>query len=94
VSEAWKTLEKDLPSVTLDEGFVDCDTRQKRLGELYIGNGFFVEYFLSGFAECRSVLDKEMLPLRRQVTASEPMLTPTKTSHLTPSLINHTLTPP
>jgi hypothetical protein len=28
--------------------FAECDTRQRKLGELYIGNGFFAEYFLSG----------------------------------------------
>lgn len=33
---------------TLGEVFTQCDTRQIRLGELYIGNDFFVEYFLSG----------------------------------------------
>jgi hypothetical protein len=36
---AWKTL---------GEVFVECDTRQRELGELYIGNSFFAEYFLSG----------------------------------------------
>jgi hypothetical protein len=33
---------------TLGEGFAECDTRQRKLDELYIGNDFFVEYFLSG----------------------------------------------
>jgi hypothetical protein len=28
---------------TLDEGFAECDIRQRELGELYIGNDFFVE---------------------------------------------------
>jgi hypothetical protein len=28
--------------------FAECDTRQRELGEQYIDNGFFVEYFLSG----------------------------------------------
>jgi hypothetical protein len=41
VSEAlgktWKTL---------DEGFAECDTQKRRLGELYIGNNFFAMYFL------------------------------------------------
>jgi hypothetical protein len=32
---------------TLGEGFVECDTWQRKLGELYIGNDFFAEYFLS-----------------------------------------------
>jgi hypothetical protein len=39
LGEAWKTL---------GEGFAECDTRQRELGELYIGNDFFAEYFLSG----------------------------------------------
>jgi hypothetical protein len=26
----------------------ECDSRQRGLGELYIDNNFFVEYFLSG----------------------------------------------
>jgi hypothetical protein len=39
LDKAWKTLSKS---------FVECDTRQRRLGELYIVNGFFAEYFLSG----------------------------------------------
>jgi hypothetical protein len=33
---------------TLDEGFAECDTRQRELVELFIGNDFFAEYFLSG----------------------------------------------
>jgi hypothetical protein len=33
---------------TLNEGFAECDTRQRKLDELYISNGFFAEYFLSG----------------------------------------------
>jgi hypothetical protein len=36
LGKAWKTL---------GEGFAECDTRQRELGELYIGNGFFAEYF-------------------------------------------------
>jgi hypothetical protein len=28
--------------------FAECDTRQRELGEQYIGNDFFAEYFLSG----------------------------------------------
>jgi hypothetical protein len=38
LGKAWKTL---------DEGFADCDTQKRRLGELYIGNNFFAMYFLS-----------------------------------------------
>jgi hypothetical protein len=33
---------------TLDKLFAEWDSRQKSLGELYIGSGFFAEYFLSG----------------------------------------------
>jgi hypothetical protein len=36
-----------LPSVTLGKHFAECNTRQRTLGELYIGNGLFAEYFLS-----------------------------------------------
>jgi hypothetical protein len=38
LSSAWKTF---------GEVFAECDTRQKKVGELYIGNDFFAEYFLS-----------------------------------------------
>jgi hypothetical protein len=38
LGKAWKTL---------SESFVERHTRQRKLGELYIGNDFFVEYFLS-----------------------------------------------
>ena len=34
-------------SKTLDKLFVECGTRQRGLGEQYIGKGFFAEYFLS-----------------------------------------------
>jgi hypothetical protein len=33
---------------TLGEGFAECNTWQRKLGELYIGNNLFFEYFLSG----------------------------------------------
>jgi hypothetical protein len=33
---------------TLDKRFVECRTRQKRLGKQYIGKTFFAEYFFSG----------------------------------------------
>jgi hypothetical protein len=36
------------PWKTLDKVFDESDTRQRELGEQYIGNSFFVEYFLSG----------------------------------------------
>jgi hypothetical protein len=39
LGKAWNTLGK---------GFAECDTRQSKLGELYIDNDFFAEYFLSG----------------------------------------------
>ena len=28
---------------SLGEGFSECDTQQRKLGELYIGNDFFAE---------------------------------------------------
>jgi hypothetical protein len=46
--KAWKTF---------SEG---SDTRQRKLGELYIGNGFFAEYFLS--SKCQQILGKEKSP--------------------------------
>jgi hypothetical protein len=33
---------------TLGKGFAECNTRQRTLGELYIGNSLFAAYFLSG----------------------------------------------
>jgi hypothetical protein len=33
---------------TLGKGFVECRTRQRRLGKQYIGKCFFTEYFFSG----------------------------------------------
>jgi hypothetical protein len=54
---------------TLGECIAECDTRQSKLGELYISNNFFVEYF----AECQQVLGKEKSPSRLLVTATEPM---------------------
>jgi hypothetical protein len=33
---------------TLGKGFAECNTRQRTLGELYIDNSLFAEYFLSG----------------------------------------------
>jgi hypothetical protein len=47
LGKAWKTL---------GEGFAECDTRQRELDELYIGNGFFVEYFLSGTRQTKVVV--------------------------------------
>jgi hypothetical protein len=34
LGKAWKTL---------GEGFAECDTRQRELSEMYIGNDFFAE---------------------------------------------------
>jgi hypothetical protein len=33
---------------TLGKCFAECNTRQRTLGELYIGNNLFAEYYLSG----------------------------------------------
>jgi hypothetical protein len=66
VSEAlgkgWKTL---------GEVFAECDTRQRRLGELYIDNGFFVEHSAKTFPSVRVVLGKEKSSSRHQVTVME-----------------------
>jgi hypothetical protein len=39
LGKAWKIL---------GEGFAEYDTRQRKIGKLYIGNDFFAEYFLLG----------------------------------------------
>jgi hypothetical protein len=61
LGKAWKTL---------DEGFVECDTRQRRLGELYIGIDFLMSTFYrvlgKSFVECHSVLGKEKSSSRRE----------------------------
>jgi hypothetical protein len=48
---------------TLGKGFAECNTRQRTLGELYIGNNLFAEYFCRAlgkdFAECHLELGKE-----------------------------------
>jgi hypothetical protein len=63
---------------TLGKGFAECNTRQRTLGELYIGSGLFAEYFLSGTRQriCRVslTLGKEKSPSRRQVTVTDPLL--------------------
>jgi hypothetical protein len=43
---------------TLGKVFAECDTRQRDLGEQYIGNDFFAEYFLSDTQQrlCRVTL--------------------------------------
>jgi hypothetical protein len=57
---------------TLDRVFVECRTRQRRIGTQCIGKAFFAEYFFRAldkdFAECQEVLDKEKQPSRRRVT--------------------------
>jgi hypothetical protein len=66
---------------TLGKCFAECNTRQRTLGELYIGNSLFAEYYLSGtrqalgkdFAECQTALGKEKSPSRRQVTVTDPL---------------------
>jgi hypothetical protein len=71
LDKAWKILGKI---------FVECDTRQRSLGELYIDNDLFVEYFCQAlgkdfFAECHLVLGKEKSPSRRQMTETLPIAT-------------------
>jgi hypothetical protein len=55
---------------TLGKGFVECNTRQRTLGELYIGNSLFAEYFLSGTRQriCRVPFDTR----QRKVTVTAP----------------------
>jgi hypothetical protein len=47
LGKSWKTL---------DELFAECDSRQRSLDELYIGNDFFVKYFLSGTRQRKVVI--------------------------------------
>jgi hypothetical protein len=55
---------------TLGKGFAECNTRQRTLGELYIGNSLFAEYFLSGTRQilCRVSFDTR----QRKVTVTTP----------------------
>jgi hypothetical protein len=55
---------------TLGKGFAECNTRQRTLGELYIGNNLFVEYFLSGTRQrlCRVPVGTR----QRKVTVTAP----------------------
>jgi hypothetical protein len=57
--------------------FAECNTRQKSIGELYIGNDFFAEYFLSVTRQrlCRASLSsrQENLSSRCQVMVMEPL---------------------
>jgi hypothetical protein len=48
---------------TLGKDFAECNTRQRMLGELYIGNNLFAEYFL-----CRVPFDTR----QRKVTVTTP----------------------
>jgi hypothetical protein len=66
---------------TLGNGFAECNTRQRTLGELYIGNGLFAEYFLSGTRQriCRVPFDTRQRICRvpfdtrqRKVTVTAP----------------------
>jgi hypothetical protein len=55
---------------TLGKGFAECNTRQRTLGELYIGNSLFAEYFLSGTRQrlCRVSFGTR----QRKVTVTAP----------------------
>jgi hypothetical protein len=57
-------------SFTLGKAFAECNTRQRTLGELYIGSGLFAEYFLSGTRQriCRVPFDTR----QRKVTVMAP----------------------
>jgi hypothetical protein len=63
-----QTLDKGY--FTLGKGFAECNTRQRTLGELYIGNSLFAEYFLSGTRQrfCRVPSDTR----QRKVTVTVP----------------------
>jgi hypothetical protein len=68
LSKAWKTL---------NEGFVECHTQQRRLSDCTSATASFLStlYWALGkdFAECHLVLAKKMSPSRRLVTATEPV---------------------
>jgi hypothetical protein len=64
----------------LGKVFAECNTLQRELGEQYIGNNFFAEYFLLG----TRVLGKEKPPSRRLVTETAPL----------PSVLGDTLRAP
>jgi hypothetical protein len=55
---------------TFGKGFAECYTRQRTLGELYIGNSLFAEYFLSGTRQrlCRVPFGTR----QRKVTVTAP----------------------
>jgi hypothetical protein len=58
----------------LGKDFVECHTRQIRLGIQCIGKAFFAEYFFSGTrAECHTTLGKEKQPLRHRLTETAPL---------------------
>jgi hypothetical protein len=64
LGKAWKTL---------SEGFPDYDNRTRKLGELYIANIFFVEYFLLGTRQRLCLVSPDTWQRKVIVTASEPM---------------------
>jgi hypothetical protein len=55
---------------TLGKGFAECNTRQRTLGELYIGNSIFAEHFLTGTRQrlCRVPFGTR----QRKVTVTAP----------------------
>jgi hypothetical protein len=55
---------------TLGKGFAECNTRQRTLDELYIGNRLFAEYILLGTRQrfCRVLFDTR----QRKVTVTAP----------------------
>jgi hypothetical protein len=64
LGKAWKTL---------GEVFAECSTRQRVFGEMYIGNGFFAGYFLSGTRQrlCRVSLSTRQRKVAVTATGNE-----------------------
>jgi hypothetical protein len=60
----------DLPYTTGHSSFAECNTRQRTLDELYIGNNLFAEYFLWGTRQriCRVPFDTR----QRKVAVTAP----------------------
>jgi hypothetical protein len=56
---------------TLGKAFAECHTRQRTLGELYIGNSLFAEYFLSG-----NPFPARTLHLNQEMKSSNPFPAP------------------
>jgi hypothetical protein len=77
LDKTWKTLVK---------GFVECNTRQRKLGKLYIGNNFFVEYFLSGTRQrlCRVSAGTRQRKVDVTATESVPSVQCTDTRQRSP----------